>query len=262
MLSWGLILLIYVYTASLGIWHTVPFSLLYEGEMAWSMPAAQWGTRHPVAEALNYNTPCWLSAQPCSVLRIGEHPSTWVSESSRWYLGFCIKEAVDRKVINSALRGLWACRAQSARADGIPHTPHQPCSARTSWRWWIGLFTQPHIGQLCCEPANVCAMRLNHGGFAAWPRPASLKALTFAGLPVWVRVRFGHQVSQRSQMPLHTLLLVPLSAEAWKRQKLAVSAWGSEPLLFSQADDATTLLSPLKTFNLLASIYSPGVNIK
>ena len=66
-------------------------------------------------------------------------------------------------------------------------------------------------------------MRLNHGGFAAWPRPASLKALTFAGLHVRVRVQSGHQVSQRSQMPSHSLLLVPLAAEAWKRQKLAVS---------------------------------------
>lgn len=101
-------------------------------------------------------------------------------------------------------------------------------------------------------------MRLNHGGFAAWPRPASLKALTFAGLHVWVRVRFGHQVSQRSQMPLHPLLLLkPGSGRNLQLVHEAVRPCSSPELRMLQL-----FLSPLKTFNLLASIYYPGMNIK
>lgn len=112
--------------------------------------------------------------------RTSRHSSAWVSEACRWYAALCIKAAVDRKVINSARRGIRA--VQSAKCRGWWNPSASPPILLSTCRWEVmdWPLRWPHIGTLCCEPTNFQAMRQNHGRCAARQQPTSHKTVTTA----------------------------------------------------------------------------------
>lgn len=117
---------------------------------------------------------------------------------NHWYLALCIKEAVDRKVMNSAHRRTYT--VQRTERWGQWNPSWSPL-VLLSTLWMEGMdwhFWWPPIGTLCFEPTYFCVGRLNHGRCAIRPQPC---LVTLRVLCIWTVTSPGIH-----QMVFHALL--------------------------------------------------------